>query len=69
MKNNLTYSIPKFCYQATGVSDYITIPINETKVLLLHDFISFLNHYNLVINVPITGKIQIASISSTKYFS
>ncbi|CAD8168538.1 unnamed protein product [Paramecium pentaurelia] len=63
------FQTPKFCYQAIGVPDYISIPQDEKEVLLLHEFISFLNHYSLVINVPFTGKLQIASISQTKYFA
>ncbi|CAK80375.1 unnamed protein product (macronuclear) [Paramecium tetraurelia] len=59
----------RFCYYAIGVPDYTTLPQNEEEVFILNDFISFLNHYSLVINVPFTGKLQIASISSTKYFA
>ncbi|CAD8161413.1 unnamed protein product [Paramecium pentaurelia] len=69
INDNTSLYTPKFCYQAIGVPDYVTIPQNETGIQILHDFISFLNHYSFSLDVSFSGMIQISSVSKTKYFS
>ncbi|CAD8080270.1 unnamed protein product [Paramecium sonneborni] len=69
LKNNISFYVPKFCYQAIGVPDYISIPNSEKEVYILQDFLSLLNHYSLVLDRSLAGMIQVASVSKTKYFS